>query len=161
MLKSIRLNGYTEAFTAEEVATNLEAILNREQILRIVAARVAGFSRVAAGALLNGVDGHPDELTRVVEIFEQTSGFEMLADEVVTAVGERGIRAAWERQKQANAEPASDVLMGIHTKIVDLAAKPISAHREDKVARQFEALIASKRKGDNRAPFEGFTVTHY
>lgn len=160
MLKSIRLNGYAESFTADEVVANLEVILNREQLLRVVAARVAGFSRVAAGALL-GVDGHPDELARVVEIFEQTTSFEILVEDVVAAVGERGIRAAWERQKEANASAAKDTLMSIHTKIVGLAAMPVAVHKREKAQRQFQALLTGKRTGDSRPQFEGFTVTHY
>jgi hypothetical protein len=155
MLKSITLNGHANEYSAEEVAANLEAVLNRQQLLTVVAARVAGFSRVAAGALLNGVDGHPDELARIVELFEQTQpeAFASLVDEVVAAIGERGIRAAWKRQKQANAGHAADVLMSVHTKIVDLAAKSVPAHRQAKIAARFEALQASKVTGG--------TVTRY
>lgn len=151
MFKSIYLNGYSDAYTAGEVAANLEAILNRQQLFTVVAARVAGFSLIAAGALLNGVDGHPDELARVVELFEQTNSFANLVDEVVAAIGTRGVRSAWKRQKQANAGPASDVIMGIHTKIVDLAAKPVSPGHESKVAARFESLQAAKIKQANEA----------
>ncbi|WP_031359297.1 hypothetical protein [Caballeronia sordidicola] len=156
MLKSIHLNDYTDEFTAEEVAANLEAILNRQQLLTVVAARVAGFDRVAAGALLNGVEGHPDELARIVELYEQTTSFAIASEEIAAAIGERGIRAAWKRHKQANAGRSSDALMGIHLKIVDLAAKPIAPHRKEKAARQFEALVESKRPGGNALKHQGW-----
>ncbi|CAE6759962.1 hypothetical protein R69619_03327 [Paraburkholderia nemoris] len=163
MLKSIYLNGYKESYTAEEVAANLEAILNRQQLLTVVAARVAGFSLVAAGALLNGVDGHPDELARVVELFEQDQPevFASLVDEVVAAIGVRGVRAAWWRHKQANAVGPRDVLMEIHTKLVDLGKNPTPAHRMARVEARFEALQTSKRRTGPAPAFEGWSVTSH
>jgi len=159
-MKFVYLKGYAEAFTAREVAANLEAILTRQQLLTVVAARVAGFSRVAAGALLNGVDGHPDELARVVYLFERgrREVFATLVDEIVAAIGDRAVRAAWKNQKQAHSVAPLDVLMSINTKLVDLASKPVSVHKMERAERAFATLIESKRTGDNRVPFEGWSV---
>jgi hypothetical protein len=154
-MKSIYLNGYTNEYTAEEVAANLEAILNRQQLLTVVAARIGGFSTVEAGALLNGVDGHPDELARVIEIFEQFSGAAKLYEEVAEAIGTKGVRAAHRRQKEANAAAAKDALLSVHTKIVELAAKPVPAHRLAHIEQHFANLQDRKPKGGNSVQFPG------
>jgi hypothetical protein len=103
MFKSIYLNGYSDAYTAEEVAANLEAVLNRGQLFSVIVARIGGFSPVEAGALLNGVDGHPDQLARVIELFEQTEGAAKLYEEAANAIGPKAIRSAHRRQKDAHA----------------------------------------------------------
>jgi hypothetical protein len=162
-LNTIYLQGHTESFTPEEIAGVLEhGVLNRHQLLTVVAARVAGFDYVAAGALLNGVEGHPQALARVVELFEQTQPeqFDSLVDEVVSAIGERGIRSAWKRMKQSNSVAARDVLMDIHTKIEAMAAKPFPEHRKERAEKRFEKLKEDKRKrSGNQIPFEGYSVT--
>lgn len=159
-LNSIYLQGHTGAFTPEELAAVLEhGVLNRHQLLTVVAARVAGFDYVAAGALLNGVEGHPQALARVVELFEQTQPtvFDALVDEVASTIGERGIRNAWKRQKQANSVAARDVIMEIHTKIEGMAAKPFSDHKKERAERRFASLIQSKLpKGNVPHDIPGF-----
>jgi hypothetical protein len=147
-LNSIKLQGRTESFTPQEVAANLEhSVLNRHQLLTVVAARVAGFDYVAAGALLNGVEGHPQALARVVELFEQTQPgqFASLVDEVVATIGVRGVRSAWKRMKQANSVPV-DVLMDIEEKIKPLIAKPFPEHKKDRAEKRFANLIEEMRK---------------
>ncbi len=161
MLKEIYLNGHANAYTAEEVATNLEAILNRGQLFSVIVARIGGFSTVEAGALLNGVDGHPDELARVIEIFEQMSGAAKLYEEAVEAIGPKAIRSAHRRQKEANAAAAKDALASVHTRIVELAAKTVPAHRTARIEQHFEALQKTKGPRGNVMPSEVHSVTSY
>jgi hypothetical protein len=149
------------AFSPSEIAGCLEhGILNKTQLLMVIAARVAGFDHVAAGACLRiGVNGHPQALAEVVRIFEQTQPerFESLVDEVIAMIGERGVKAAWARHKQAHAVAPTDVLIGINSKIQSLALeKPFSAHQRDRAARRFESLIESKRPQGNAPKFASF-----
>jgi hypothetical protein len=144
MFKSIYLNGYSDAYTAEEVAANLEAVLNRGQLFSVIVARIGGFSPVEAGPLLNGVDGHPDQLARVIELFEQTEGAAKLYEEAANAIGPKAIRSAHRRQKDANAAAAKDALLSVHTKIVELAANPVSEYRMARIEARFKDLQKTK-----------------
>lgn len=137
-------------FTAEEVAGSLVAITSRQNLLSLAALRIAGFDAVAAGcAALAAVESTPQNLGRVVELFErdQPEVFASLIDEVVAAVGEKAIRSVWASLRNANAIGARDVLLGLNAKLVDLAAKPVPAHKKEKAARRFEDLVQSKRTG--------------
>lgn len=153
-------------FEPGEIAANLEhGIQNKTQLLKVIAARVAGFSRREAASLLNGVSGSPDALESVLRIFEETQPgrFQSLVDEVVSAVDEKAVRSVWSRIKQGYAVAPTDVLIGINARLQTLAAeKPFSENRTSQAEERFARLIKSKRTaGGNRLPFEGYSVTSY